>query len=267
MTRRFAMRKSAMQAFKYCERYFYYAIIAGLQEPFKPYEAQMGTDFHRESADFYNKVDVRQTPSVAYYRSLLPQGTPIDSAYDNFANFESNRMQAIRSMQLEPRKYFLPIAKELTIVLEDQLMQGTLDRIFLLDSNEPLIIDVKPHLPEVRTSLRRELAFYLYLANEYEPLADEWGPFEYAGGYGYNDNLMWYEKIGKKTTDAMFDTLDLIDFYISTRTQKAEWERNYFANCAGCPYQFDCWNADEISLPFVRKEDKDEWAKADLGSA
>lgn len=267
--RKFLMRKSSMQAYKYCQRYFYNAIIEGIPRPYAPYRAQLGTNFHAYSAEFYEIVDIREPPTFKYYRSLLPTtGIESDAWYDNFAMFEVGRMRHILNEGLEPRRYFLPIAKELTITLHDHGMRGTIDRIWLHEEGYPFIQDVKPKLPKARTSLRRELCFYTYLCNNYEPLAEEWGPFEYISGYGYQEGEVWIEKLKSRTINAMFTLLDLIDYHIGTRIFKEEWPRNMYAFCADCPYNYDCWVAhgEDIPMPDLmrgreKKKEEGTWRK------
>ena len=254
-TRDFNMRKSSMQTYKYCQRYFYHAIILEAPRGPSPYRAQMGTNFHAYSAEFYDIVDIRKEPTVTYYRSCLPSNTEIDEWYDTFAQFEVNRMRHILNEGMEPRLYFLPIVKELYIELPDQLMQGTIDRVWRLDDDSPCVQDVKPTLSKYKSSLRRELAFYIYLCNEYPPLADEWGPIEMISGYGYKLGEVWVEKIKQRTTSAMFTLLDNIDYEISNRIFKEEWLRNTWAFCADCPFNKDCWldEGEPIPMPDLSK--------------
>lgn len=260
------MRKSAMQSFKYCERYFYYAWIEGIPAPYQPYLAQLGSNFHANSAEFYDIIDINKEPTYDYYRSLLPRTiTETNEWYDKFARFEVFRMKHILRENLEPRRYFLPVAKELFINLEDENMEGKIDRIWRMEDDTPLIQDVKPKLSKARTSLRRELCFYVYLATNYEPLFDEWGPFENVSGYGYHEAEVWVEKVNERTQKAMFTLLDLIDYYITTREHKSEWERNVYAFCADCPYNYDCWVAEglDIPMPDLRKSrgEEGEWQR------
>lgn len=272
-TRNWNMHKSHMQSYKYCQRYFYNYTIKGIPVPKSPYRAQLGTNFHAYSAEFYDIVDVRKEPTVLYYRSLLPvTGGECDPWYDKFAEFEARRMLHILNEGLSPWKYFLPIAKELTIELDDHMMGGTIDRIWLHEDGYPFIQDVKPRLPTARTNLRRELAFYTYLCNHYEPLADEWGPFEYVSGYGYREGEVWIEKLKSRTVKAMFVLLDLIDYDISYKVFKEEWPRNMYGFCHDCAYSYDCWVAEGENIPMPdlmrgRKEKKSEgtWKSHDAG--
>ena len=268
MARKFLMRKSSMQLYKYCKRYFYDAILLGLPIPREPYSpATMGSNFHAYSTEFYDVVDVRKEPTFKYYRSLLPQtGIESDNWYDTFARFEVGRMQYILNEGLDPWEFFLPIAKELLIKLPEHGARGTIDRIWRHEDGYPFIQDIKRRLPKARTNLRRELAFYCYLANNYEPLHDEWGPFEYISGYGYSEGSFWIEPLKKRTVDAMFTTWDLIDYDISYKTFKDEWPRNMYAFCHDCPFAVDCWVDEEVPMPDLRRgreEKKEEgtWKK------
>lgn len=254
-TRDWNMRKSSMQTYKYCQRYFYYAIICERPRPVTPYLAQMGTNFHAYSAEFYDVVRINKEPTYTYYRECLPSNTHIDEWYDKFAQFEVNRMRHILNEGMEPRLYFLPIAKELRIVLDDHLMEGTIDRVWRLDNDQPCVQDVKPSLSKYKSSLRRELCFYIYLCNEYEPLAEEWGPFEWISGYGYKKAEVWVEKLKKRTMSAMLTLLDVIDYDISKRLFKEEWIRNTWAFCTDCPFNKDCWldEGEPIPMPDLAK--------------
>lgn len=251
--RDFPMRKSTMMSFAYCQRYFYFQFIAKAKKDksVRMPLAEQGTDFHEASSTFYDKVKLWKDPEIEYYRTLLPYDTAIDDCYDKFARFEVNRMKQILDLNFEPKDYFMPLANEVFVELPEQNMFGTIDRVWKSYSGYPIIQDVKPRNRKSRTSLRRELAFYIYIANEYPPLADKFGPFEHFSGYFYRDGEFWVEKCKKRTMTAMFGWLDKIDYEICTRNHIDDWPRNTYALCLGCPFRTPCYLESEFKMPEI----------------
>lgn len=250
--RDFPMRKSTMQSYAYCQRYFYYQFIAKIPQDksVKMTAAQQGTDFHAGSAEFYGKVKIWQDPTYEHYRECLPIGTLIDRWYDLFAQFEVDRMTKILAMGLEPKRYFMPLYNEFHLELPDEDMFGTIDRIWLSYDDYPIIQDVKPKNRKSRTGLRRELAFYLYMCNQHPDL-EELKPFNHISGYFYKDAEAWVEKVAKRSMNSMFDWLDKIDYSICTRNHVDDWPRNTWALCLGCPFRHPCYLEDKFEVPEI----------------
>lgn len=237
--------KSRIQSFKYCDRQYYYFAI--LQLPFTASPAMIkGRKFHFHSSNFYVKVNINEPPTYEYYRTLMPKDPdkPTNELYDNFAKFEVERMLEILNSKLSPEHYFLPIINEVRIKLPEQKLSGHIDRAWLLSLGKIygcVIIEIKSGWIANKTSLRRETCFYKYLIDESELLDYIGVSPNYIGAYSPLGNSYWYEKISKRSMNALFNTLDQITHAQLTRRTEEDWPKNANANCTFCPYIQKCW--------------------------
>jgi len=257
--------KSRIQSLRFCKRqHLYFAII---QVPFATSPVMIrGRKFHYASSQFYRLVDVTVKPSIKYYRSILPNDPNVNDLYDNFAKFETGRMEQILKEGLDPAIYFLPIINEATVRLPEQECSGHIDRAWLMREEKKVnavVMEVKTGGISSKTSLRREGCFYVYLIGESE-LKDYIGCVpEYIGAYSPKENEYWYEKISKRSMNALFETLDELT-YLQLRWKECAvindklvnnqplteeetkvldeiWPKNPFADCTMCPYERLCW--------------------------
>lgn len=236
--------KSRIQSYRYCKRQYYYFAIKQLT--FTATGPMLeGRKFHYSSSKFYRVVDVKEKPTYEYYRSLLPQDLDVNKLYDNFAAFEVSRMQTILQEHLDPATYFLPILNEASIRLPEQKMSGHIDRCWLLREGQGFnatVMEIKKGKITSKTSLRREMSFYVYLIGQSE-LKDYIGVVpSYIGAYSPQVNDYWYEKLSTRTWNALFDTLDEMTFdQLTFEEDETKWPKNPFADCTYCPYVRNCW--------------------------
>jgi len=256
--------KSRIQSFKYCRRqYLYFAII---QIPFSASFAMVrGRKFHYSSSQFYRLIDVRQKPTLEYYRSLLPQDPDVNELYDSFAAFELNRMETLLKENLDPTVFFSPVINEVSIRLPEQKMSGHIDRVWLMKPTpktfNAVVMEIKSGGITSKTSLRREGCFYTYLISQTE-LKDYIGCVpEYIGAYSPKSNTYWVEKISQRSMGALFETLDDITYSQirwgeganeklannlplteeETHLMNEVWPKNDWADCTMCSYERLCW--------------------------
>lgn len=258
--------KSRFQSLRFCKRqYLYFAIV---QVPFATAPVMVrGRKFHYASSRFYRGIDVHLKPDYKYYRSLLPFDPDVNDLYDNFALFEVGRMLQILKDKLDPEIYFLPIVNEASIRLPEQQLSGHIDRVWLMKESDneynAVVMEIKTGGITSKTSLRREGCFYAYLIGESE-LKDYIGCVPgYLGAYSPKTNDFWYEKISKRSMNALYDTLDEI-VYLQTIWSKFKdiqrkimnnelltteevtilneiFPKNDYADCTMCPYERLCW--------------------------
>ena len=250
--RDFVMRKSTLQTFMYCQRYFYYAFIRKMppvEDTSSGTPAQLGTDFHAESSEFYTKVNLDVPMTYNYLRSLLPFDTQTDAWYDNFAAFELGRYNDIVMKKLDPALYFMPLANELYIEIPYQRVAGTIDRLWRLEDGRTMIQDIKTgNVVKNKTALRRELAFYCHLATEDHETMEKFGPFGVISAYSPRDNSFWIEDLTPRTLEAMYGWWELVDYETRSRNNTEQWLRNPFGFCENCGYSHPCWVEGETTL-------------------
>lgn len=259
------LSKSRIQSFKFCKRQYLYFAIVQIIFAASPVMIR-GRKFHYSSSQFYRLVDAKQKPSVKYYRSLLPLDPEVNDLYDNFAKFETERMEQILKEKLDPEIFFLPIVNESTIRLPEQSFSGHLDRVWLMREEKranAVVMEIKTGGISSKTALRREGCYYVYLISQSE-LKDFIGCIpEYIGAYSPKFNEYWFEKVSKRSMNALFETLDEItylqlkwkecskvnDKIVNNETLTEEemkvfdeiWPKNSYADCTMCPYERLCW--------------------------
>ena len=257
--------KSRIQSFRFCKRqYLYFAVV---QIPFTASHIMIsGRKFHYFSSRFYRLVDVKEKPTFKYYRSLLPNDPDVNKLYDNFATFEVQRMESLLTQKLDPAIFFLPIVNEVSVKVTDQQMSGHVDRVWLMKDVQKLdavIMEIKSGGIASKTSLRREGCFYQYLISQTE-LKEYIGVIpSYIGVYSPRNNEYWFEKVSKRSMNALFETLDEL-VYLQLKWAKESkineklinneplteeetkifdeiWPKNEYADCTMCPYERQCW--------------------------
>lgn len=159
------LSKSLLNTYIACPRRFYIQYIEGYigSTP----ELVVGKSFHQQSQEFYDKIDYGRLPGmsesemVEYFKSLFSiDNERMRQLVENFARFEAKRYRR------SPER-FKPLFIEKRFVDETNLIEGTIDRIFMGEL-KPVIVEIKTgniaRYANAVAATRREMATYVYLA-------------------------------------------------------------------------------------------------------
>jgi len=135
---------------------------------------QVGQQFHDFARDFFEFIDYEALASAATLGDILKVFKPLvifermppilRQLCENFVQFEAKRYELLMKQTDDPIYYFTPVAREVFLRDERQLIEGTIDRIDRLRDETLCIIEYKTGRPEIRVA-KRELAFYALLVH------------------------------------------------------------------------------------------------------
>lgn len=182
--------KSSLGAFQFCEQQYFIKYILGVREP-ETDDMIRGTNIHDAVEDFYNNVNVGYATSMRSYgreRVLdffcdhIPKESRRNGPYErgeeqhlrHFFEKEANRF-----MVCDPELY-LPYGNEISLNAVVKLdvngtevmvhLTGIIDRLFVDEEGNIHIHELKTGYwkdkPQKFESMRKEMAFYVYLINK-----------------------------------------------------------------------------------------------------
>jgi len=209
-----------------------------------------GTLVHEFSHQFFKKLDTDK---------LLAEGKEYIMSFANgdwetprlaelirkFCKVEAIRWNALQK-KTDPLEFYLPYATEVRISVPSKLIEGTIDRIHLLENGKLAAFEIKSGFYWNKRTLRRELAFYANLLNEYISIVREGNPgfmlartnpkIEWIGAWNIELETWFVEKIHTLTWKALWRAMDRVREAVRTRTFK----RRVSGMCMRCPIADEC---------------------------
>jgi len=232
------VRKSMLADFNLCPRMFKYVWIDQIPRAVaRP--AVVGKTFHEFANEFFDVVEYKKAKSMLsvrqvrdYFVSLIPEdvNSEIRTLCENFCAFEAYRLMSV------DEKHFYPLERELHVDTPD--LEGTIDRIDLLDDNEVMPIEYKTGLRVEPYALKREVVFYALLVNFCDSLDFK---ATKVGCYMPRTQEFWTAEINSKSIRALARNIAKL----KQAVKQKDFPRNVSGVCRVCGYGEMClWEAD-----------------------
>ncbi len=178
--------KSSLSDFQFCPQQYFIKRVLGVKE--EPTDAMTrGSNVHDATEDFYNEMNVSYAASMrsygydrvlTYFTDLIPDSNPKRGDFELGEREHLEKLleaEAKRFMVSDPL-HFLPVGNEISldavVDIDGQLVHltGIVDRMFMDESGAIHIHELKTgqwkDKPIKWDSMRKEMAFYVYLLNQ-----------------------------------------------------------------------------------------------------
>lgn len=244
-----SLRKSMLVTYDICPKRFEAIWIKKMKSPAWPRQRE-GTLLHKFSYDFYEELNTdRLLANGEKYIMSFVDGdweTPrLAELVRKFCKVEATRWNSLQK-KTDPLEFFLPYATEVKINVPSKLIEGTIDRIHLLENGKLAAFEIKSGFYWNKRTLRRELAFYDNLLNEYAAIIREDNPgfmlaktnpkFEWIGAWNVELEIWFVEKVHTLTWKALWRAMDRVREAVRTGVFK----KKISGMCTRCPISDEC---------------------------
>jgi len=201
------IRKSMLKAFLDCPKK--YELMFVKKVPFVgTFVMHIGRLFHEYARDFFAKLDYDRLVTLNdvtdrmlqdKVKSLMLESVPtqpiVRELCHNFVDFEASRWIKLVMMYEEPLEYYKPVAIELYVSAPSEGIEGTVDRIDRLSTQNYVNIEYKTTSKLRNYDVRKELAFYNIMLNSAKVLDR---PITHIGYYNPRINKWFCEPMTRR---------------------------------------------------------------------